>query len=66
MTPDGKVFSAARPARVLKAATTARADVEERWKQAIRDAAEEGMTQRAIAPLAGISHQRVAQILDGN
>jgi hypothetical protein len=47
----------------LTRATARRARAEQAWRDEIRAAADAGMSGRAIAPLASISHQRVHQIL---
>jgi hypothetical protein len=49
-------------ARVARA-TKQRAQAERSWRDAIRAARDEGVSLRAIASAAGISHVRVIQIL---
>lgn len=43
-------------------ATTKRANADEAWKRSIRDAHASGLSLRAIAEIAGVSHVRVLQI----
>jgi H+/Cl- antiporter ClcA len=50
-------------AAALRKATARRARTEDAWRTAILAASAAGMSERAIAPLAGVSHQRVHQIL---
>lgn len=47
----------------LKRATARRDNAASEWRAAILAAKEAGLAERKIAPLAGVSHQRVHQIL---
>lgn len=49
----------------VKRATKRRATAEEEWRVAIREAHAEGVSLRAIAQAAGVSHVRVLQIVRG-
>jgi transposase-like protein len=49
----------------VKRATASRTRSEQAWKDALREARDEGVPLRTIAEAAGISHVRVLQILRG-
>jgi hypothetical protein len=51
------------PLTPVKRATTRRAESEEAWRDAIRQARAEGASLRQIASAAGVSHVRILQIV---
>lgn len=51
------------PLTPVKRATTRRAESEEAWRAAIRQARADGASLRQIASAAGVSHVRVLQIV---
>jgi hypothetical protein len=53
----------ADPLAAVKRARTRRAESEEAWRAAIRQARTEGASLRQIAVAAGVSHVRILQIL---
>lgn len=63
--PRSQQSSTTLAGKALKRATSRREASDEAWHKAIHDAHAAGLSVRAIAPLAGISHQRVHQILHG-
>ena len=50
----------------LRRLTKRRAEAEADWREAIREAAAEGMTRREIAGEVGVSFQRVQQIIEAS
>ncbi len=61
MSPPDQVRATIR----LQAATRARRAADTTWVASIDRAHQAGLSHRAIAPLAGVSYQRVGQILKG-
>ena len=68
MSPPRKLDSKERARqerwrKALASTSANRARAEQSWRNAIVDAHTDGLSQRTIARFAGISHQRVHQIL---
>lgn len=65
MTAPARKVPADQPLAALRTAARRRAAANAAWHTAIRAARDSGLTYRQIAVAAGVSHQRVSQILRG-